>query len=231
MNDEDLERELRSQHGPREGGYAPAPLPVTLDGASVTVARPSRLPRAGLVVGAALAGALAVAVIAGIFSASDSGVGGTDSASPSASASTQAEGSCAPMDVAFSAEPWGGAAGSRGTTVTIALAGGRYACSFPRGVTAQIADANGTVLLTASAPPAAGSVTLEPGGAFALSVVWSNWCAADVAAPVTLSLTPDGWASPVPVAAPAGGPDIPPPCSGAGSPSTLYVTKLAPQRY
>ena len=73
MNDNDLEPDLRSQRGPREGGYTPTVLPVTLDKAPAPGSTPSRVGRAGLFVGVGLAGAAAVAVIAGILSGPGSG--------------------------------------------------------------------------------------------------------------------------------------------------------------
>jgi hypothetical protein len=223
MNDEDLERQLRSQRGPREEGYSPKRLPMTMEDATVGNAGPSRRWRAGMFVGVAAAGALAVAVVAAILSGPGSGVGNTGSGSPAASES----GSCAIGDVALSAEPWGGAAGSRGTVVTVSLAAGRNPCYVPKAVQiAQIADAQGKLLVNGQSAPATGSVLVEPSASFEIGVAWSNWCGGDVAQPVTLSLAFDGWASPQPVAmrGPLGS-GTPPPCNGTG-PSALSVTEL-----
>jgi hypothetical protein len=227
MNDNDLERDLRSQRGPREEGYTPAVLPMTREEAPVRASGVSRLPRAAMFAGVAVAGALAVALVAGIFSGPGSDVG-SGSASPSAAASAPAVAVCAPApaDVTFSAEPWGGAAGSRGTTVTVTLADGRYPCALGGRVAALISDANGTLLVSGQSA-AVGSVDLEPNTAFTLGVAWSNWCGNDPAAPVSLSLKIEGWTSAVPVSVPAGANPVPP-CNGAGAPSSLSVTALEP---
>ncbi len=225
MNDEDLERRLRSQHGPRENGYSPTRLPRTLEDASVGNRGPSRRWRAGMFVGVAAAGALAVAAVAVILSGTGPGIGNTGSSSPAASG----QGTCAIADVALTAEPWGGAAGSRGTVVTITLAAGRNACSLPSAVqSAQIADAQGKVLVNGKSAPATGSVLLKSNSSFEIGVAWSNWCGSDVAQPVTLSVALDGWASPEPVAVPGSGVSAVPPCNGTG-PSALSVTELQPK--
>lgn len=184
-----------------------------------------------MLVGVAVAGALAVAVVGAILSGSNPGIGGTTSASPSASASpapSPGDGMCDSSDVTFISEPWGGAAGSRGTTVTIALAAGRSACRLPNAVTAQIEDANGTVLVSHEWTGAGGSVVLEPGGAFDIGIEWSNWCGSDPGSPLTLSLKLDGWPAWVPVTPPAGGANPVPPCLG-DAPSTLSLSGLQPR--
>jgi len=231
MNDQDLERDLRTQRSPREEGYVPARLPMTLDEAPVA-SRGSRLPRAVMLVGAGVAGALAVAIAAGLFSGSDPGVGSTESTSPSAVASTPVSGggACGPQDVSLTAEPWGGAAGSRGTVVTLALAAGRDACTLGKGMAAEVADANGSVLVTTGAAQAGGSVDLVPGDSFTIGVTWSNWCEAAPAAPVTLALRMSGWESFATVAVANGGLDPVPPCMGSAEPTALSWSGLEPQQ-
>jgi hypothetical protein len=228
MNDQDLERDLRTQRSPREDGYVPVRLPMTLDEAPVASRRPSRLPGAVVLVGAGVAGALAVAIAAGVFSGSQPDVGATGSASPSAEASTPAGGDCGIADLALSAEPWGGAAGSRGTVVTVILADGASPCSLRLPVSAQIADANGMVLVSGRTPSATGSVAIEAGASFDIGIAWSNWCDGQPAAPLTLLLAPAGQ-SPSPVGAPGSVPgSAVPPCNGSGS-SNLSMTDLQPQ--
>ena len=240
MNDHDLERDLRTQGGPREEGYTPTRLPMTLEEAPVAGRVPSRLPRAGMLVGAGLAGALAVAIAAGVFSGSGPGVGATDSESPSAAATTTpsaatstpaaGSGECTPEDVSLVAEPWGGAAGSRGTLVTLTLAAGHEACTLGKGLAAEIADANGSVLVTTAAAEPGGSVSLGPGASFTIGITWSNWCAAAPAAPVTLQLQMSGWESFVAVPVPTGGADPVPPCMGSTEPTVLSWSGLEPQQ-
>jgi hypothetical protein len=229
MNDNDLERDLRAQHSPREQGYAPTRLPMTLEEAPVARRGPSRLPQVAMLVGAGMAGALAVAIAAGAFSGGPvPGVGATGSPSPSAVASTSTGGGCGSADVALTAEPWGGAMGSRGTVVTVTLAEGRPSCTIPTQASAQITDANGNVLVSGQTPSAAGSVTLEPGASFDIGVAWSNWCGSQPAAPMTFLL---GLGDQPPSAVGAQG-SVPatavPPCNGAG-PSALSLTDLQPQ--
>jgi hypothetical protein len=240
MNDQDPERDLRTQRGPREEGYAPVRLPMALDEAPVASRVPSRLPRAAMLVGAGLAGALAVAIGAGVFSDSGPGVGATDSASPSAEATTSpsavastpasGSGACGPQDVTLTAEPWGGAAGSRGTVVTVALAGGREACTLGKGLAAQMVDVNGSVLVTTAAAEPGGPVSLEPGASFTVGITWSNWCAAAPAAPVTLQLKMSGWESFVAVPVPTEAADPVPPCMGSTQPTVLSWSGLEPQQ-
>lgn len=232
MNDNDLERDLRTQRGPREEGYLPARLPMALDDVAAAGRRPSRLPRAAMLVAAGAAGALAVAIAAGVFSGPGPGVGSTSSASPSAEASTppSGNGSCTQQDVSMTGEPWGGAAGSRGTVVTLALASGHEACQLGKGLAAEMADANGSVLVTTGAPQAGGAVALAPGASFTIGIAWSNWCETAPAAPVTLALKMSGWESFATVAIADGGADPVPPCMGSAEPTALSWSGLEPQQ-
>ena len=226
-NENDLERALRSQRGPREDGYQPSTLPTTLEDQAVTGVRPSRLWRTGLLVGVGAAGALAVAVAAGILSGPDSGpeVGSGNSAGPSAEATTDPAPACGIRDVALAAEPWGGAAGSRGTVVTVSLASGRYACALPAAASAQLVDANGVQLVEGRTPATSGSVALEPGSAFTLGIAWSDWCGVEPSAPLNLSLA-FGNGPPLLVGEPGSVPvTAVPPCLGTGS-SSLSLTDL-----
>lgn len=231
---DDLERQLRSQRGPREEGYAPSGLPATLDPARASASGPSRLIRVGTLVGVAVAGALAVVVAVVALSGSSPDIGGTSSPAPSASGPSASAptaspgvGTCDSSDVTFTSEPWGGAAGSRGTTVTITLDPGQPACSLATLVKAQIEDANGTALVSGASMEQGGSVSLEPGGTFAIGIAWSNWCGSDPAAPLTLTLQLDGWPAWVPVSVPTGGGSPVPPCLG-GAGSSLSVTQVQP---
>jgi len=227
MNDDDLERELRSQRGPREAGYTPLPMPMTPDEGPVANRRPSRLPRAAMLTAAGLAGALAVAIAAGVFSDPGSGPEvGAGSESPSADASIPAAGSCGVADVTFTAEPWGGGAGSRGTVVTVSLNGGASPCTIPLPVNAEIADANGTVLVSGRTPASDEGLSLGADASFDIGIAWSNWCEAQPAAPMTLLLKV-GDQSPSPVGSvPA---TAVPPCNGDGE-SNLSLTDLQPHQ-
>jgi hypothetical protein len=230
MNDNDLERSLRTQRGPREDGYQPSALPMTLDEhRSATGARPSRLGRAGLFVGVAAAGALAVAAVAIVLSGPGAGPEvGAGSASPTAGAS-EATTRCGARDLVLSAEPWGGAAGSRGTIVTIALASGRYDCLLPTRLIVRVADASGAVLANSESPSSSGSVVLDADTSFVVRVTWSNWCGADPVRPISLAVLIglSGWSSPVSVPA---GADPVPPCNG-GATTTLSVSEVEAAPY
>ena len=231
MNDNDLERQLRSQRGPREGGYQPATLPMSLEDQPALSARPARLGRTALLVGVGAAGALAVAVVAGVFSGPSSGpdVGSGNSSEPSPSAAVSAP-ACGPADVTLTGEPWGGAAGSRGTTVTVTLASGRYDCTLAP-VTGGEITRGGPVAVSvaseiASAADLGPSVPLTADTAYSVGVAWSNWCGSSVSGePVTLALSFHGWPRPEPVAVASGGIDPVPPCSGSGE-TSLSVTDL-----
>jgi hypothetical protein len=226
MNDQDLERDLRTQVGPREQGYAPSRLPLTLKDAATSRSRSSRMPRVLMLAGAGVAGAVAVAVLAGAFAGHGPGVG---SGSQSAAASAPTLGDCGASDVSMTAEPWGGAAGSRGTVVTVTLAAARTACLLSSTVHAQVVDANGTKVIDGVSPTDAGPfVRLDADASFEVGIDWSNWCDAQPSAPLTLSV---GFGDRA--ASTAGTPgSIPgsavPPCSGQAEPSTLSVTGLQP---
>ena len=232
MNDNDLERELRSQRGPREAGYNPTTLPMALEEGPAPGAKPSRLGRAGLFVGVGVAGALAVAVIVGVLSGPGSGpdVGSGNSTEPSPSDALSAP-ACGPADVTLTGEPWGGAAGSRGTTVTVRLASGRYNCTLAPVTGAQITG-GGSVGVGVGSEIASGadlgpSVPLGADTAYTVGVTWSNWCGASVSEPVTLALTFHGWPAPRQVEIADGGIDPVPPCSGGGE-TSVSVTDLQP---
>jgi hypothetical protein len=132
--------------------------------------------------------------------------------------------------VTLAAEPWGGAAGSRGTVVTVSLADGRPTCTMSHGVAGTIADAHGTELISSlllafwSQP-----VLLAPGSAYTIGVAWSNWCADAPAEPISLSIRDPNWPAAVPVTIPAGGIDPVPPCMGSNEPGSLSLTYLQPQ--
>ena len=179
-------------------------------------------------VGVGLAGALAVAVIAGILSGPGSGpeIGSGNSTEPSPS-DVQSAPACGPADVTLTGEPWGGAAGSRGTTVTVTLASGRYDCTLAPVAGAQVTGA-GSGGVSAESVNSAGpgpSVPLTADTEYTVGVAWSNWCGASISEPVTLALRFDGWQAAVPVAVASGGIDPVPPCSG-GNVTNLSVTDL-----
>ncbi|MEO8246392.1 MAG: hypothetical protein ABI622_04650 [Chloroflexota bacterium] len=240
MNHDDLERQLRSQAGPREQGYHPNPLPAEPRAPAQRRRVPTVL-RGGLFAAAAAAAVLAVVVVSGGLDG-PLGVGGdvsspspsdvkTQAATPSVSPGTAAEpAACQPEDVVFTAEPWGGAAGSRGTSVTLALADGAAACHPANGALGRILDGTGATLVeSVGGPTDLPLLTLQAGTTYQVGVAWSNWCDAHPAG-ITLELRLDGWSEWVaaqPHLPGTGGPDPVPPCMGDGG-TNLSVTEVQP---
>ena len=229
MGHDDLERRLRTERGPREAGYAPADLPATID----ERARPRRatsVMRVGLLAGAAMAALVAVAIVSGIGRGIVSVGGGgstTPTATPSSVAATPTPGAstgsaCAASDVVLTAEPWGGAAGSRGTVVTVTLADGAAPCDVATGPRGRMVDGSRSQLVVSDSA-VGGTTRLEAGASYTVGVAWSNWCDPAPAGPVGLELQLDGssW-TPVP---PSGGADPVPPCMGS-DPTSLSTTEL-----
>jgi hypothetical protein len=236
MSQDDLERRLRTEIGPREHGYEQVPLPATLEpqGAGGS----SGLRRVAVLVPAAAAGIVTVAV-ASIMLASGPGPGtGTGVPSPPEDPGPSAARpeACTPEEVALTAEPWGAAAGSRGTVVTVMYRGSRHQCELESGIGAQVVDASGNVVVLREPRPQEPTVDLWGAraallgwdGGYTLGVVWSNWCDDRPAEPVRLMLLVPGWDAPAEVSIGSGGADPVPPCLGEGQPSQLSVTD--PQR-
>jgi hypothetical protein len=191
---------------------------MTLDANRAAGRGPSRALRTGMFFGVAAAAALVVVVAGGFLAGPSPDIIGSSSASPGT-------GACDRSDVTFTAEAWGGAAGSRGTVVSIALAQGRAACTLPASVAVQIQDANGTVLVGMESVVAGGPALLEPGATYAGGAAWSNWCRSDPAVPVTVAVKLGDWPAWAPVNVPVNGLSPVPPCSGTG-PSTLSLSRF-----
>jgi hypothetical protein len=234
MNDNDLERRLRAESGPREQGYVPVRLPASPEEA--VQRRPSPVIRAAILVPAVAAGIVAVAVAGAVLRGGDDG--GTNlGADPSSSATPTVSSIgglpvCANDDLTISAEPWRGAAGSRGTVLTVQAVEGHATCALiPSELAAQMSDANGSVLVTSDIPhPMSRDVTtITAGDVHTYSIVWSNWCGDQPATPVDLSvsagLSLEGATHWKAVSAPGGGDSVPP-CLGENQPSRLTVTEL-----
>jgi hypothetical protein len=227
MNNEDLERRLRTERGPREQDYVPTRLPASLDAASRRNPSRSGLLRAAVFIPAVVAGALAVAFASAVLTGGAPNLGSSGDGSPSLSASaSQAQtDDCRPADLSLSAEPWGAAAGSRGTVVTIGLAPGRDACYLSSQLDATITDANGDVVIPSGSDiPGNAPVWLEPGSQLAVGISWSNWCDGQIARPVSLTIFSSSDVA-FPVDVPSGVDPVPP-CLGENQSSSLSVTKL-----
>jgi hypothetical protein len=232
MTHERIEAALRGDTPADEGGYRPRPLPATAAEARVQLAamrRPARgIALAGVVAAAALV--IAAGWALGTIDSDDGGIdvgnGGTPSPGPSEAGVLPA---CGPDDFLVASDPWGGAAGSRGTTIVLRVVDSTAACVKPQTVGAEIRDADGTVLAvgvfqTFGGRPAP-TARLAAGTQVELGVAWSNWCGAPPTAP-TLSLLLDSVS--VPVEPSDGSAILVPPCMGVGQPTTLSVTDLQP---
>ena len=244
---ERIERELRSP-GPRESAEGSRRLPGDVRQARVLLAEIDGRRNAGRVVlrattiGLVAAAAVAVAIVigasprSGIEPGASSTPQPTAATTPSAAATpggSQAASVCDAANLQAVAERWGGAAGSRGSTIHITLASGPD-CVLQGHPGARILAGDGSVVITSS--DSANRATGQPwadggdrpitmsaqGSGTTVSVVWSNWCAAYPAGPqldLQLRLAMDG---PELAVVTADGDAIPvPPCNGAGQPSSL----------
>lgn len=228
MGHDDLERRLRAESGPRDEGYRPRALPAALpDG--VGQRTPMTVARWGLLGGAVLAGIVLIAVASALRG--ESGVGDEPSAgslTPSALPSVVvADAECPAGSILLRAEPWGGAAGSRGTTLSVRLVEGAVACDLATDVSARILDGDGQLLVEGGSP-GTGTVRLGAGAVYELSVSWSNWCDAAPRPELRWDLrfgAADPWIHvAVEVTTPDGGVPVPP-CLGEGG-THLDVTEL-----
>lgn len=245
MSDKRIERELRAP-GPRESFDRGRRLPADvrearlvlseIDGRRNAVRVVVRVAAGGLAAVAAVAVAMAIGassqpgIVPGGASATPQPTAPTTSTLSATPAASQAPSVCAASNLRAVADPWGGAAGSRGTTVHITLVSGAD-CLLLGHPGARIVAADGS-LVVASLDPGkrpdqpwveAGeqAVTISAqGSGTTVSVVWGNWCAADPSVPqLQLRLAVDGPQLPV---ATAPGDAIPvPPCLGSGEPSNL----------
>ena len=222
MNDNDLERRLRAESGPREQGYVPSQLPATIE--TTPERRPSRAMRLAILVPAVVAGVAVVAVAAALLNGSGGdGVGAGGTSTPMPSPTERVPVYCQPNDVVLTAEPWGGAAGSRGTVVTVRLADGRYPCLVAPVPGARI-EANGAAIVESDAGGMDATRTLGEEMTSEFSVTWSNWCGKPYD---TVNLVVLSGGVEYPVEVPQGIAAVPP-CMGENSPSTLSVTDLSP---
>ncbi|MDP9269901.1 MAG: DUF4232 domain-containing protein [Chloroflexota bacterium] len=235
MNDHDrLERSLRTP-GPRERGYRHEPLPLSLADARRQrgAARPAlRWALIGAVAASAAVVTLAVTLglprepvgsSAGNSSAASSSVEGTSSATPAPTSNPAAP--CLASNLAISADPWGGAAGSRGTSPLFRTVDSAGPCTLQGSPEAEVVDAAGKVLVSSAASNAGSPVQLGAGHVAELIIVWHNWCPnTEQPMAVTLVLHLQGASIELKATDVEGGSTITaPPCNGAGQPSTLSV--------
>ena len=219
MNRDQIERALRDP-GPREAGYVEQPLRLGSPPERGSLLQTTfRIASFGAV---AVAGA-AVALLltrGSLFAPTAPGAGTTTPTATPASANR----ACSNTDLAWTADPWGGAAGSRGTTVTIRGVSSLIGCRIVGSAGLVLRDANGAVLVQGMS--AASAVDVKAGSLFRMGIMWSNWCGSAPASPLTLSLTLPGGeaAAPLPVPGTIDGEF----CNGPGQASSLTGTDFQP---
>jgi hypothetical protein len=228
MNNDDLERQLRTQAGPREDGYRPIPLPPTAG--EPPRATWSAATRIGLIGATVVAGAALALVLTHPPQGGPSvGSGGSAESSPSAQPSAQPTAqpqpvACRSQDFAWSTDPWGGAAGSVGTNVLLRGVSSLDACLVDGDVTIEIRDGSGQARASAAA---VANLHAAAGEVFEIGIAWSNWCAAAPGQPLSAFLKLPGDGSEVPLI-PSRGDVLVPPCNGEGQPTNLSVTNIQP---
>jgi Domain of unknown function (DUF4232) len=253
MNGDRIEHSLRGRGPREHGAdLAPLPASITEARAQLgIIGRHRRLPlvaRAVATVGAAAAGVI-LAALAGTWllgGFQPGGTGGSVSVSsptattpslqvtptpqatmaPTPQATAQpspAVTACLASSLHASAQPWGGAAGSRGTTLTVTNSG-TVTCTLHGRPGASIADASGAVLVSTAeaATPSDPVMRLAPGQSAITSVVWSNWCGTTPSAPMQVTLVIGGQT--LAVEADASAPAVlVPPCLGSAASSLSTI--------
>lgn len=236
MNDNDIERRLRAESGPRERGYVPVQLPFE----PVRQRTASRFPagRAIALLGTVAAGVAAVALGASILGQPGAPGVGTDVTSPTPTSSPAASAlepsattaatpspTCAGHKLGMDAERWGGAAGSRGTVVT--LYGDADGCELAQPFDVAIRTDTGEVLASGTSPAnETGSVILDAKHPYRIGVEWSNWCGDGGYGQIAVVLAFPGWGEREILIAPDGTPDQMPPCMDVTAPPSVSATGL-----
>lgn len=132
---------------------------------------------------------------------------------------------CTASDLAGAAR-WQGATGGLAGALTLDVPG-PSACALPGQLQIDVVDDSGQSLASAQVTgPSPAPVDIQPGQSRSLRFVWRNWCGAQPAAPLALSvwLPTDQDALTVPVADSAGDPSTDTPrCDAPAEPSTLTV--------
>ncbi len=225
MNRDQIERSLR-EPGPLERGYQPADLPAEpADARPVSGWKGPLLAvgRLGMLAAAVAGGAALAVMLTRSPAPGTGGVGAGGSTPPEASSQVPtATVACRAEDFAWSTDPWGGAAGSRGTTVLARGVTSLTGCQIHGEAGLALSDASGHTLLAARS--ASTAISVHAGTLLEIEISWSNWCGSDPAGPLSLSLTLPGDRQAVPVLASDGGPIPIPPCLGSGQPAVLNAT-------
>jgi hypothetical protein len=145
------------------------------------------------------------------------------SASPSVTASpSAAEAACTGTDLTVTGGPWGGAAGSRGSDITVQNQAASP-CLLPAGPTVAMIDPSGVVLLANTPPQGGTGPSLAPGGALGFSLLIGNWCDQGISLPAHFSLALASGTVDIANLAVQSLDDLPP-CNGPGQPASISTT-------
>jgi hypothetical protein len=134
---------------------------------------------------------------------------------------------CASADIKATGGPWGGAAGSRGTDVSVQNVGAS-SCLLPARPSVSLVDPAGTALLASEPAPQGGGQTIGPGETLGFSLVFSNWCDQSVSLPLSLRLALADGAVEIDSLSVATADELPP-CNGPGQPAALSTIEWQPR--
>lgn len=130
-------------------------------------------------------------------------------------------------DIAATGGPWGGAAGSRGSDVTVQNTGAT-ACLLPAAPTVALVNQAGTAVLT-NAPARAGTgPSLASGASVGFSLSFGNWCDEGVSLPLHVRLALASETIDVANLSVATTDELPP-CNGPGQPASISATDWEPR--
>ena len=118
--------------------------------------------------------------------------------------------------------PWGGAAGSRGTDVTVESKS-VSACQLPASPAVVALDAGGAVVAQGKFGAVGSGPELQPGGHEKFSLEFSNWCNQNVRLPMHFALRLATGSTEIAQAAITSVDELPP-CNGPGQPVSLSTT-------
>jgi hypothetical protein len=129
---------------------------------------------------------------------------------------------CSGNDLTVAATAWGGAAGSRGTDVTV-QSKADAACELPASPAIVALDAGGAVVAQGKVGSVGIGPALQPGASLKFSLEFSNWCKENVQLPLHFALLLVSGSTQIDQLAITSADELPP-CNGPGLPVTLSTT-------
>jgi hypothetical protein len=158
--------------------------------------------------------------------------GGSASPSPflplsSPMPSNSESGVCTSADVRAMGGPWGAAAGSRGTDISVENVGSSW-CLLPASPGVALVGAAGSTLLASSPVPDGSGRTIGPGETIGFSLVFSNWCDQAVGLPLHFRLALASGEIEIADLAVTSADELAP-CNGPGQPAVLSATEWEPR--